>query len=70
MLACLPFLAPKVIKGVFQVYGEVCREGARTKGMLSIDWLQTKEKNPKNLQILADVDWQQLVELIREALSS
>lgn len=56
-LTAFLLLAPESVTKVYRVYGEVCRDGARTKGYLAIDWLGTSDVNKPNLQIVCDMDW-------------
>lgn len=53
-LILLPIFYPNFITKVYKVYGEVCREGARTRGFLAINWLPSKNTNQfePNLQIV------------------
>lgn len=67
-VAAFAVFMPKTVLGVYRVYGEVNREGSRTKGFLSIDWLRTKEKNEPNLQIINRMDWKVIADVIRESV--
>ena len=49
---------PEAVTGVYKVYGEIIREGYRTKGFLAIDWLNTRGANQPNMQIVCSMDWQ------------
>jgi inosine-uridine nucleoside N-ribohydrolase len=67
-LAAFPMLMPKTVTGMYYVYGEVCREGARTKGFLAIDWLKMKGSNEPNLQIICHLDWDLVFNTMVESL--
>ena len=58
-LICFPIFYPATITKVYKVYGEVCREGVRTRGFLAINWLSSKKTDhlQPNLQIVLEMDY-------------
>lgn len=72
-MLCDPYSAftmfvPDAITSVYNVYGEVCREGPRTKGFLALDWLRSKENNDPNLQIVCEMNWKMVYDVIQESV--
>lgn len=67
-VAVFAMMMPESVACVYRLYGEVMREGPRTKGFLSLDWLRTKENNEPNLQIVCDMDWKLVSTTILESL--
>ena len=61
---------PEAVTGVYKVYGEIVREGYRTKGFLAIDWLNTKETNLPNMQIVCSMDWQLVTEVMINSIEN
>jgi inosine-uridine nucleoside N-ribohydrolase len=51
-LAAFAMMMPESVLKVYRIYGEVMREGPRTKGFLSLAWLKSKEINEPNLQVI------------------
>ena len=41
-LVAFPLIMPETVTGVYKVYGEIVKEGYRTRGFVAIDWLNTK----------------------------
>lgn len=68
-LAAFPLFMPEAITGIYDVYGEVCREGQRTKGFLSIDWLRMVGKQQPNLQIVCEMDWSLVFQAMAESIA-
>lgn len=58
-LILFPIFYPEAITKVYKVYGEVCREGNRTRGFLAINWLSSKKTDhlQPNLQIVLELDY-------------
>jgi len=69
-VAAFAVFMPETVKGIYRLYGEVSREGPRTKGFLSLDWLRSKEHNEPNLQIINDMDWKVVAENILQSLNN
>lgn len=61
-LVAFPFITPDVVTGVYHVYGEVVKEGFRTKGFLAIDWLNTRRVTNPNLIVVCSMDWKVVTE--------